>query len=329
MTHPITVAGTEIEFPCADGETVLDAAERAGWSIPYSCRKGVCVTCAGDVRDGTVSVRGKGTVTGPASGVLLCQARPDGPVCVAPKRINQSGPPARKTIDAVVYRVRRPAPRVTVLDLRYPIGLRAPFRAGQYLRVLLPDGDSRSYSLANPPQHNDAAQLHVRTEPGGRFSDTLVSTLDKGDRVRVEVPFGEFCLDPDSADPVLLLATGTGFAPVRSIVLDQIARRSARPVHLFWGGRTEADLYAAAELAHLAETRPWFRFTPVLSGVDGAHVQHAALRAHPDLTGHQVYACGNPAMTEDAFAVLGEAGVTEDNFHSDAFLPSGDLQPVT
>jgi NAD(P)H-flavin reductase/ferredoxin len=329
----VRVAGSDIAFPCDHGQAILDAAETAGFALPYSCRKGVCTTCSGTLLRGDVTVRGV-TVSGPQAGVLLCQARPRTCVEIAPKRIERRLPPARKTISAAVYRIRRVTSRVTVLDLRFPIGLRAPFRAGQYLRVLLPDGDSRLYSMANPPQRNDSAQLHIRTEPGGRFSDAIAPRLAKGDEVTVELPFGQFTLD-DSREPVIFAVTGTGFAPVKSIVEDQIARRGTRHMHLYWGGRTRDDLYLAERAAGWAEKFPWFRFTPVLSrpakGWRGrvGWVQDAVLADHGDLRHHQVYACGSKAMTTAAleqFTV--SARLPEERFHSDAFLPSGDAVPV-
>lgn len=326
----ITVAGTDIEIPCAEGQSVLEAAEQAGWAIPYSCRKGVCTSCTGSLVAGSVVVRGRGELTGPAEGVLLCRAEPRGPVVVRPRRIDRSEPPRRKKLTTVVHRIRRPAPRVTVLDLRLPIGRRAPFRAGQFLEVQLPGDEPRPYSLANPPQHNDAAQLHVRTEPGGRFSEHLVGALRPGDTLDVETPFGEFVLD-DGDGPVLLLATGTGFAPIQSIVLDLIARRRTRPVHLYWGARTEDDLYFADLPRRWAARHRWFRFTPVLSrpapGWAGAtgHVQEAALADHPDLTGHHTYACGSEAMTAAAHTLLTtRGGLASDAFLADSFVAAAD-----
>jgi len=334
MNLPIRVAGTEIEFACAPGQTVLEAAESAGWSIPYSCRKGVCTSCAGGLRAGEAAVRGRGTVTGPAADILLCRAEPLGPVEIEPRRITAAQPPVRKTLTTVVYRVRRPAPRVTLLDLRFPIGRRAPFRAGQFLNVHLPGGDTRPYSLANSPRHNDAAELHVRTEPGGTFSERIVGSLRPGDTLTVETPFGEFVLDDDDR-PVVLLATGTGFAPIQSIVRDQIACRRRRPMHLYWGGRTEDELYLCGLARHWAERYDWFRFTPVLSrppagwrGVTG-WVQHAALADHPDLSAHTVYACGSEAMTTAAQETLTREGALPgDRFHADAFVPAAEVVPT-
>ena len=336
----VSVADSDVAFDCAPGSSVLDAAEEAGWALPYSCRKGVCDSCVGAVLDGEVDVRGV-TVTGPADRVLLCQARPRGPVTIRPRRIASSGPPLRKTLTAVVRRVRRPAPRVTLLELRFPIGRRAPFRAGQYLNVFLPDGGTRPYSLANSPEHNDAAELHVRTEPDGRFSARIATGLRPGDTLEVETPFGEV-FAPDGAGgsdsdgeggarPLILLATGTGFAPMKSIVLDHAYRRRTRPVHLYWGARTERDLYLADRAGHWARRHDWFTFTPVLSRPDAdwtgraGYVQDALLADHPDLRGHEVYACGGAAMTSSALALLSRAGgLPDERFHADAFVPAAD-----
>jgi CDP-4-dehydro-6-deoxyglucose reductase, E3 len=339
---PVKVAGTGVCFDAAPGQTVLDAAEAAGWSIPYSCRKGVCTTCAGRLTRGKAILPGRGTVPAPYGDVLLCQAVPDGPLEFSPRSFRPSRPPRRKTIQARVYRIRRPAPQVTIIDLRFPIGLRAPFRAGQYLRVLLEDGDSRLYSMANSPRHNDGAQLHVRTEPGGLFSGRTVPGLVRGDPVRVELPFGEFVLypeDPDSEEPgprpIIFLATGTGFAPLKSMIEDKIARRDRRPVHLYWGGREPADVYLAELARHWAARHPWLEFTPVVSrplpgwtGVTG-WVQRAVLTDHPDLRDYEVYACGSEAMTHSAGdTLIQQGGLPPERFHADAFVASAAPLPV-
>jgi CDP-4-dehydro-6-deoxyglucose reductase len=285
--------------------------------------------------EGSAEVRGT-AVTGPADRVLLCQARPLGPVTISPRRIASGGPPLRRRLTAAVYRVRQPAPRVTLVELRFPIGRRAPFRAGQYMNVFLPDGDTRPYSLANSPEHNDAAELHVRTEPGGRFSERIAAWLRPGDTLEVETPFGEV-FAPEPADdpgspaggrPLILLATGTGFAPMKSIVLDRVYRRLTRPVHLYWGARKEEELYLADLARHWERRYDWFTFTPVLSRPEAGwagragHVQDVLLTDRPDLSAHQVYACGSEAMTSSALATLSrEAGLPEDQFHADAFVP--------
>jgi NAD(P)H-flavin reductase/ferredoxin len=331
--HQVTVAGSDIAFDCAPGQTVLDAAEAAGWTIPYSCRRGSCTSCLGTIVRGAVRDRRSGRPDGPGDDALLCQAVPDGPVGIRPRRIARSGPPRRRELTARVYRVRRPAPRVVVVELRYPIGRRIPFRAGQHLEVRLPGGESRPYSLANPPRDNDMAELHVRIEQDGLFSDRTARRLRPGDLLTVEAPYGDTTVEPGTG-PLVLLATGTGFAPVRSVILDQVARRATRPTTLYWGGRTESDLYLLDTVLRWARALPWLTVHPVLSRPDrswrGAtgHVQEVAAAGHPDLSAHTVYACGSPAMTRDARHLLTTAtGLPDERFLADAFVPV-DAAPI-
>lgn len=329
MTFTISVRDSEVTFGCEAGQNVLDAAEMAGWAIPYSCRKGVCDSCLGSLTSGSVEALGSGPVCAPTE-VRLCRAQPVGDIEIAPRRIEARTPPVRKRLTTAVFRRRQVAPSVTILDLRYPIGRRTPFRAGQFLNVILDDGDTRSYSLANSPQHNDLAQLHVRHEPGGVFSARILQQLEFHDTVEIEAPFGEFFVEDaaDGADePIILMATGTGFAPMQSIILDHIARRLTRPIHLYWGARTIDDLYLLDVVDSWTWRHSWLRFTPVLSrphpGWEGmtGHVQNAVISDYPNLSTHQIYACGSEAMTNSAADALAhERGVGPLRFHADAFV---------
>jgi NAD(P)H-flavin reductase/ferredoxin len=331
MTFQIAIDESAIAFGCEAGETVLDAAERAGYSLPYSCRRGICSTCEAGLRSGKVASGAK-QMAAPASGVLLCQARPESDIVIHPKRIDRHDPAARKQITASVYRVTRPADDVFVLMLRFPAGIRARFKAGQYLRVSMPDGDTRNFSMANPPRESDGVQLHIRRIPGGRFSEGVLARLAKGDKLTVEIPYGEFYLRTGSEKPIVCLATGTGFAPIKSIIEDLIARGNTRRVRLYWGGRRRQDLYLQNLTDKWARV-PWLTFTPVLSEPDadwnGAAglVHQTVLRDIPDLSGWQVYACGNPAMIRSAerdFQALG--GLPDGQFFADPFVPSGNPQ---
>jgi len=331
MTFRVAVADNDIAFACEADETILEAAERAGFTLPYSCRKGLCSTCFGDLVAGDALIRGKGAVSGPRADAVFCQTRPRSDLMIRPARIQQGGPPPRRTLDARIFRMRRLAPDVWHLHLRFANGVRAGFVAGQYLRVFLDDGDSRNFSMANPPRDNDGVELHVREVPGGRFSQEMLSRLTAGDHLKVEMPYGTFGLDRASDAPANLLASGTGFAPFVSIIKDQIARGETRPLHLYWGARTERDLYLDALPRRWAAAYPWFSYTPVLSepDVDWAGrrgLVHAAVLAdHPDLSGHDVYACGNPLMVSAAQADFADAGLPGARFHKDAFVPSGEV----
>jgi NAD(P)H-flavin reductase/ferredoxin len=329
MTFTVSVDASGIEFPCEPGETVLDAAERAGYSLPYSCRKGVCATCEGDLRRGEVAV-GSRHFAGPSDDVLLCQARPRSNVLIHPRRIQRRDPDARKTVTAKVYRIQRPVDDVAILQLRFPAGIRAKFLAGQYLRIKMPDGDTRNFSMANPPHESDGVQLHIRQVPGGRFSERVLAGLRPSDTLDVELPYGDFHLRQDSDKPVVCLATGTGFAPLKSIVEDLIRRGNKRPVHLYWGGRHQRDLYLADLPQKWAARAGWFKFIPVLSEPDpdwnGAVglVHHAVLRDLTDLSGWEVYACGNPLMIRHARRDFPRtAGLSDGDFFADPFVASG------
>jgi NAD(P)H-flavin reductase/ferredoxin len=332
MTFNVTIAGHGVSFPCGPRESVLDAAERAGYTMPSSCRKGVCNTCEAGLVEGEVDQRGRGRRTAKDGAALMCRSRPRSDLTIRPKRFEQIDIFRRKTVTAKVYKLVNAASDVTILTLRFPIGLRAPFKAGQYLQIVMDDGDRRNFSLANATRDNDGAELHVRHVPGGRFSTQILPKMAVGDPVRIEVPFGDFYLR-DSNRAVVLVASGTGFAPIKSIVETAIHTGIERPVHLYWGARRREDIYL--------EALPWFSFTPVLSDPSSSWtgrtgLVHDAVREdHGDLSAADVYACGNPSMVSAAqhdFTVT--HGLPDAQFFADAFVESGpsvsnDLQPVS
>jgi CDP-4-dehydro-6-deoxyglucose reductase/3-phenylpropionate/trans-cinnamate dioxygenase ferredoxin reductase subunit len=339
MTFIVRVAESEIAFPCEPREFVLDAAERAGYSMPSSCRKGVCSTCEAGLVEGEVEQRGRGRRTARDGVALMCRSQPRADVTIRPKRFERIDIFRRKTIAARIFRLAHPAPDVTILTLRFPIGLRAPFKAGQYLQVVMDDGDRRNFSMANATRDNDGAELHIRHTAGGKFSQGILSKLSVGDALQIEVPYGDFYLRASSR-PVILLASGTGFAPIKSIIETAIHAGNRRPMQLYWGARKREDIYLADLPARWAQRWPWFSFTPVLSepasswtGRTGL-VHHAVGEDHPDLSGTDMYACGNPSMVSAAQSdFIGGHGLPDAQFFADAFVESGpsasnDLQPV-
>jgi CDP-4-dehydro-6-deoxyglucose reductase/3-phenylpropionate/trans-cinnamate dioxygenase ferredoxin reductase subunit len=338
MTFTVRVVRSEIAFPCEPREFVLDAAERAGYSMPSSCRKGVCNTCEAGLLAGAVEQRGHGRRTERDSTALMCSAQPRTDLTIRPRRFERINIFRRKTITAKVFRLVRPIPNVTILILRFPIGLRAPFKAGQYLQVVMDDGDRRNFSMANSARNNDSAELHIRHVPGGRFSMNILSKLSVGDSLRAEVPFGDFYLRASNRSAILV-ATGTGFAPIKSIVETAIHTGQCRPMHLYWSARTRDDMYLADLPARWAQRLPWFSFTPVLSepprswaGRTGL-VHNAVREDHADLSTADVYACGNPLMVTDAQRdFINSHTLPAAQFFADAFVESSpsmsnDLQP--
>jgi NAD(P)H-flavin reductase len=227
-----------------------------------------------------------------------------------------------------VFKKIQLAPDVTQLQLRFPAGVRVKFKAGQYLQLLLPDGQRRSYSMANAPHESDAVQLHIRNLPQGHFSDAMLKNIQVGDLLKLELPHGDFWLREDSERPMLMVAGGTGFAPIKSI-LDHIVRQKLqRTVHLYWGARTQDGIYAADVLVRWAQQSPGWVIHPLLSNATDVSAWtgrvgfvHEAVRADfKDLSDWDVYACGGMPMVTALREVCSKLGLSDENFYSDAFV---------
>ena len=310
--------------------------------MPYSCRKGVCETCNCLLSKGTGTVAPLGHRKHAGDRILSCMASPEGAVEITPAWIERRPILDRIRVKALLYRIVDRSSSVAVLQLRLPIGRHVKFNAGQYVNVLLNNGQSRNYSIANAPHLSDVIHLHVRRVPGGQFSDLTLNALSPGSTVDIELPFGLFGWSEENARPAILLATGTGFAPLKSMLEDLIRRDSTRKVHLFWGGNCAEDIYEFALMTKWSETLPWFRFSAVLATPaatwqgEVGFVQNAAGARYRDLSSHEVYACGNPMMIGQAKTLLtGECNLSPQYFFADAFLPSavpskfdvGDTEP--
>jgi len=319
-----TPAGT-IEFDCPPGATLLDAALAAGWELPYSCRRGACETCRAGIVSGEVA---PAPVDGSA---LLCCTRPLGDVEIAPLRIErQSAGNELRRVTGKLYRVRWAAPDVAVVDIRFPAGTRVGFKAGQYLNVLMDGHEPRSFSMANAPKANDGVQLQVRVLPGGLFGQRLKDGMEAGTPIELELPLGDFHLRDAPGKPVILVAGGTGFAPMQSLLDDALSRNPQRAFALYWGGRDLASLYAMDQVARWSRRHANFRFVGVLSdgpptgGLRAGLVHRAVLEDHPALAGHDVYVCGSPGLVQAARQDFAAAGLPPERFFADSFVTRTD-----
>ena len=334
MPHRITIKPSNHSFSAEDDETVLESALREGFVIAYGCRNGACGTCKGRVLEGRVdhgvyqahALREEDKNSGHA---LFCQARPLSDLVIECREISAVRDIPIKTLPCRVQKMERLAPDVMMLHLRLPASERLQFLAGQYIDILMKDGKRRSLSMANAP-HNDAfLELHLRNY-GGPFSEYVFTRMKEKDIMRFEGPFGTFFLREDSAKPVILLASGTGFAPIKAIIEHALHQGIQRPMRLYWGGRVRSDLYMTA-LPERWDREHGIRYVPVLSeerpddrwaGRTG-FVHRAVMADHPDLSGYQVYACGAPAMVEAAHAdFTAQCRLPEDEFYSDSFTPA-------
>lgn len=331
MTFKVTLQPGGHSFSAEAQETLLEAALRHGYTLPHSCRDGVCGVCKGKVLEGRVA-HGRHqdsalTAAEKAAGLaLFCCAKPLSDLVIESREIAAPGDIAIRTLPCRVQKMKRVAADVMVLHLLLPANERLRFLAGQYIDILLKDQTTRSFSLANAPHQDNLLELHIRHMPGGDFSTHVFNTMKERDILRFKGPLGSLHLREDSGKPVIFVASGTGFAPIKSIIEHALHSGIRRPMHLYWGGRILADLYMRDWTAQWEEKG--IRFTPVLSealpedhwqGRTG-FVHQAVLDDYADLSGHEVYACGAPAMVEAAqrdFTTL--RGLPLDAFFSDAF----------
>jgi CDP-4-dehydro-6-deoxyglucose reductase, E3 len=339
MTFQVTVQPSGRQFTCDEGETVLNAAIRAGVGLPYGCKNGACGTCKGKLVEGSVTHHAHQEKALPVAEEkkgfsLFCCAEPHSDLVIEAREVLGVGEFPIKKLPTRVAKLDKLTDDVAVLALQLPANERLQYRAGQYIEFLLKDGKRRSYSMANAPHLDEHLTLHIRHLRGGVFTDHVFNNLKERDILRFEGPLGTFFLREDSDKPMVLLASGTGFAPIKAIVEQAIHNKSERQMVLYWGGRRPQDLYMHALCEEWARTLPHFKYVPVMSDAlpqDGwngrtGFVHRAVMADLPDLSGYQVYACGAPVMVDSARGdFTAQCGLPEEEFYADAFTTEADL----
>jgi NAD(P)H-flavin reductase/quinol-cytochrome oxidoreductase complex cytochrome b subunit len=332
--HHATFRPSNLSATVRAGETLLEAGLRQGLALPYDCRNGGCGVCKATIVHGEVehSAYQKSVLSDEerAHGkALLCCATALSDVDI---EVETSAAPKRAW-EGTVVRMERGAPEVMLLWLRVDDGRRIDYQAGQYINIVLEDGAKRAFSFATAPGTSDFVELHVRRVPGGRFTAYVFDKMKVGDKLRFEGPFGAFVLHEESPRPIIFVAGATGFAPVKSMLEEAFRRNIRRPMVLYWGVRTRADLYMAELPERWAREHSNFSFVPVLSeprpednwtGRTGL-VHEAILQDFPTLSGYEVYACGSMQMVGAAHPEFIARGLSEDACFSDTFTfaPAG------
>ena len=338
MSFTVTVKPSNHQFTIEENETILDAALNNGLSFPYGCRSGVCGACINKVLEGEVHY---GDDLPPAlskddiaAGMgLFCHAYAKSDVVVEVKEVVTSNEIPLKNLPVRIASVEKLSHDVMKVMLKLPETERMQFLAGQYIDILMPDNKHRSFSLANAPHEDEHLELHIRHIDGGRFTDKLFNgEVGAKSILRIEGPHGGFYLREDSERPMIFIAGGTGFAPVKGIIEHAFAEGITRPMYLYWGVRTRADLYMAELAQKWADEHENVHFIPVLSepttecNWDGrtGYVTDAIMADFDDLSGYDLYASGAPAMVyagRDAFVTK---GMDRERYYSDAFEIAGD-----
>lgn len=332
MSFTIAIQPGGQQYQANADQTLLEAALNAGLLLPYGCRDGACGACKGKVLQGSIdqgryqphALSAEEIAEGKT---LFCVAKPQSDLTIECRQVSSANDIPVRKLPTRVESLEKVADDVMIIKLRLPASEKLQFRAGQYLDFLLADGQRRSFSIANAPQNDNLLELHVRLVPGGQFTTHVFEGMKVRDILRIEAPLGTFWLR-DSGKPIVLLAGGTGFAPIKGIVEQLLARHAAGEavpaVHLYWGARNQAGLYQHELAQHWTSQFPGFQYIPVLSDEpwDGRTglVHHAILADFSDLSGHEVYACGAPAMIEAAKAdLMAQCQLAEDSFFADAF----------
>jgi CDP-4-dehydro-6-deoxyglucose reductase, E3 len=343
VSYQVTLKASGKQFTVNQDETLLEAALRQGINLPYGCKNGACGSCKGKIVEGRVShgqhsqsVLSSADET--AGGTLFCCAHPQSNLLIEAREVQGAGDIAIRKVPCRVNTIIKPSADVAILQLQLPAAERFQFLAGQYLEFLLKDGQRRAYSIANAPLQEGPLELHIRHLPGGLFTDFVFGTvspaLKEKDILRFEGPLGSFFLREESKKPIIFVAAGTGFAPIKSIIEQMQAKKIKRPIHLYWGGRRPSDLYLHALCQTWEKEMPDFKYIPVISDalVEDAwqgrtgFVHRAVMTDHPSLKDFQVYACGAPIMVnaarEDFFS---QCHLPEEEFFADSFTNAADL----
>jgi CDP-4-dehydro-6-deoxyglucose reductase, E3 len=334
----VTLTSSGKRFDAAAGETVLEAAQRAGIALPYSCRGGACGSCKATLVEGQCSYprNPPAALSAPARtrrAILLCQAVPCGDIAIQAREIASVEDIPHRRVEVVVVERRTLAPDVVGVWLQPLDGDRLNWLPGQYLDVILEDGKHRPFSIASGPRADGRIELHVRHVPGGGFTSWVYESLRVGDRLTIEAPLGTFVPREDSERPMLFMAGGTGFAPVKAIVEHFIALGTRRPMYVYWGARNAADLYLIDLARRWTTEMPTITFVPVLSDPEAAKssglreglIHEALLEDHPDLSGFDLYMSGPPAMVSAGRQMFIDANLPEERLYFDSFDVAPDV----
>ena len=340
-THQISVQPSGRQFATQGAETILAAAIRSGVGLPYGCKDGACGSCkckklSGTVVHDTHSDKALTPAEEAEGYVLTCRATPQTDVVLESRQVSDVNAFPIKKLPVRVAGLTPLSHDVMQLKLQLPASEKFRYYAGQYIEFILRDGSRRAYSMATAPHLQETApgvELHIRHMPGGKFTDHVFGDMKEKEILRVEGPFGSFFLREESTKPMVFLASGTGFAPIKALVEHIRHQGVTRPVALYWGGRRPADLYMHDWLLEQAAALPSLTYVPVVSDAlpedawtgRSGFVHQAVLDDFADLSGHEVYACGAPIVVDSARAsYTALRGLPEEAFFADAFTSEAD-----
>ena len=345
MTLHFTLNSSSDLYKIEANETLLQAALKQGLVLPYGCKNGACGSCKATILDGEVDYgdhhpKALSMSEQKDKKVLLCTAKALTNLKIQATLISRPGMITPKKLPCRVESIQKKAEDIAIVKLKLPSSDRFTFLAGQYVDILLKDGKRRSYSMANAPNNDNLIELHIRHTPGGAFTDAIfgdgtpsINAIKEKDILRLEGPLGTFFLREDSSRPIIFLASGTGFAPIKAVIESAISKGIEREMNLFWGVRTPDELYMSELALSWTKKIDNFKYTPVISdeiakknweGEIGL-VHNAVISKFPNMRNYSVYSCGAPIMVQSAHKDFVEkCNLPEEQFFSDAFTTAAD-----
>jgi CDP-4-dehydro-6-deoxyglucose reductase len=345
LSYQVELKTSGKTFSVEADETVLEAALRQSINLPYGCKNGACGSCKGRLLTGKIthgdhSQSALSPADETAGATLLCCAHPQTDLLIEVREVQGGGDIPVRKVPCRINTIKFASDDVAILQLQLPASERFQFLAGQYLEFLLKDNKRRAYSIASAPHEEEPLELHIRHLPGGLFTDPLFGQTADGkqikekDILRFEGPLGSFFLREDSKKPIIFLASGTGFAPIKAMLTSIQNKKIDREIHFYWGGRRPKDLYMDSLCQEFTHTIPGFHYIPVISEAlpeDGwqgrtGFVHRAVMHDFSDLSSYQVYACGAPIVIAAARTdFVKECRLPEEEFFADSFTSEADL----
>ena len=345
MSYELTIEPLGQTIEIEEGQTILDAALRAGIYLPHACCHGLCATCKVQVTDGEID-------HGEASSFALMDFEREEQKCLACCATVQSDVTIEAEIEedpdaenlpvrdfpGVVSRIESLTPTIKGIWLKLDAPEGMHFQAGQYVNLELPNGiGSRAFSIANAPQEGGEIELNIRIVPGGSGTTYVHEQLKVGDRLTISGPYGRFFVKKSADVPVIFMAGGSGLSSPRSMILDLLAEGFAKPITLIYGQRNRDELYYHDEFLALAERHPNFKYVPALSHEpEGSDWQgfrgfvHEAAKEYfaNDFRGHKAYLCGPPLMIDSCITTLMQGRLFERDIYTEKFISAADAQQV-
>lgn len=323
MNYDVKIQPGDLSYIASKEDTILDAALANKLFLEHSCKKGDCGLCTVTLLSGSVKSK-QGCITSQGE-ILACSSYPVSDLSIRANFYPDLAEIQCVTLPCKIVSQIFLAPDILILTLRYPSTIKFDYLPGQYIDLIY-KGVRRSYSIANTQTDSAGIELHIRLIPNGEFSQLLRHESGIGQMVRIEGPKGTFFVRKSSS-PIIFLAGGTGFAPIKAMVELLLETKEDRNIYIYWCVANSESFYTSLPYSW-AEKYNNIRYIPVVSGEDKewngrkGPVYQVIVNDFHELSKCHVYACGSPDMINNAKKMFISSGLDPLNFYADIFVSS-------